>query len=409
MSNESRAATLRRITIYTVATVIAVLAVIAVFTSTVFAQSADDYNVIINDNGNELTVTTDETEAAEILNEAGITVNSNDIVDLSAFFAGSGGTISIDRQNTVYILYTSSGEIEEYKMYADTVADVLSALGEDAEGCILNYDLSAGVENGMVISIEHTMEITLTYQGESRSVETSSGTVEKAVELSGFELAADDYTEPSEDAELEDGMEIEIHSVETETVVETKEIKYDTETVKSDSLLKGETEVTTEGQNGEKAVTVEITYVDGKEESRQVISETVTKEAVTKVVTVGTASFDTTPNGVTSESGYTLGQTISGKYTHYCACSKCCGKSNGITASGLKVYNGMDDPHYVACNWLPLGSIIEIDGTEYLVADRGGSSLSRSGRVDIYTPAGHSAALRGGSGSCTITIVRLGW
>ena len=39
----------------------------------------------------------------------------------------------------------------------------------------------------------------------------------------------------------------------------------------------------------------------------------------------------------------------------------------------------------------------------------GGSGLSSVGRIDIYTPEGHAAALRGGTGSCTIEIVRLGW
>lgn len=409
MSNESRSAALKRVLIYVAATLIAVLATIAVFTSTVFADAAENYDVIISDNGSEYTVTTDETEASEILSEAGITVNANDVVDLSAFEAGIGGKIAIDRLNTVYILSVASGEIDEKEVYADTVAQALEELGEDIDGCILNYDSAAAVENGMVISIEHTMEITLEYKGESRSIVTSSGTVEKAVRLSGFEVGEEDYTDPAKDTELEDGMEISIHAVETKTVVETQEIAYETERITSESMVNGESEVKTKGVNGEKKVTVEITYIDGEEDSRSVLSEEVTKEPVTEVLIVGKASFDTTPNGVTSKNGYTLGQTISGYYTRYCACSICCGKSNGITASGLKVYNGMEDPHYVACNWLPLGSIIEISGTQYLVADRGGSTLSNSGRVDIYTPGGHQAALRGGCGSCTITIIRFGW
>ena len=69
----------------------------------------------------------------------------------------------------------------------------------------------------------------------------------------------------------------------------------------------------------------------------------------------------------------------------------------------------MADPYYVACNWLPLGSVISVNGKNYTVVDRGGSGLSARGRIDIYTPAGHQAALKGGTGSCSITIVRLGW
>ena len=110
-----------------------------------------------------------------------------------------------------------------------------------------------------------------------------------------------------------------------------------------------------------------------------------------------------------SKSGFSVGQKISGKYSHYCACATCNGNSRGITSSGKKIYNGMKNPYYVACNWLPLGSVIKIDGKEYTVVDRGGSGLSRKGRVDIFTPEGHSACYKYGVGSCSIEIVRLGW
>ena len=56
-----------------------------------------------------------------------------------------------------------------------------------------------------------------------------------------------------------------------------------------------------------------------------------------------------------------MGQSISGRYTHYCACAVCNGNSRGITTSGRRIYNGMSNPHYVACNWLPLGSVISVN------------------------------------------------
>ena len=114
-------------------------------------------------------------------------------------------------------------------------------------------------------------------------------------------------------------------------------------------------------------------------------------------------------NGVDSKWGYKVGQTINGRYTHYCACATCNGNSNGITSSGRRISNGMANPYYIACNWLPLGSVINVDGTNYTVVDRGGSGLSATGRIDIFTPEGHAACYRYGTGPCTIKIVRLGW
>ncbi|MBR7072527.1 MAG: G5 domain-containing protein, partial [Eubacterium sp.] len=187
------------------------------------------------------------------------------------------------------------------------------------------------------------------------------------------------------------------------------------ETVKENdkNLYKGTEEVAVEGKNGEKTITYNVRYVNGKEESREKVSSVVTVQPVTKVIKVGTKKkapgADATPNGIKSMNGYKLGDVIEGRYTHYCACATCNGNGRGITSSGRKISNGMANPYYIACNWLPMGSVINVDGTNYTVVDRGGSGLSRVGRIDIFTPEGHAACYRLGTGSCTIKIVRLGW
>lgn len=67
------------------------------------------------------------------------------------------------------------------------------------------------------------------------------------------------------------------------------------------------------------------------------------------------------------------------KITAYCACSKCCGKSDGITASGVKATAGRT----VAVDTsIPFGTILIIDGHEYVAEDRGGSITEN--RIDIF-------------------------
>lgn len=76
-----------------------------------------------------------------------------------------------------------------------------------------------------------------------------------------------------------------------------------------------------------------------------------------------------------------------GKYklTYYCSCSKCCGKSDGITASGKKAQEGIT----VASNSIPLGTKISIDGHVYEVQDRGGMA---SNVIDVFVSS-HQKAL----------------
>jgi len=82
--------------------------------------------------------------------------------------------------------------------------------------------------------------------------------------------------------------------------------------------------------------------------------------------------------------------------TGYDACLKCCGKTDGITASGKRA----KPDHTIACNWLKFGTKVSINGKVYTVEDRGARSLFGSKnrhikRLDIYFST-HKEALKWG-------------
>ena len=73
--------------------------------------------------------------------------------------------------------------------------------------------------------------------------------------------------------------------------------------------------------------------------------------------------------------------------TAYCPCEKCCGNSNGITASGTKAKQGRTvavDPRYI-----PYGTEIIIDGQTYIAEDCGGAI--KGNRIDLFFDS-HSEA-----------------
>lgn len=411
MTNQSNVAGRRSLRAI-LTTVIAILLIVSTFASTAFADTIDQYDVKIVDNGEEFTVTTTETEPIEILNTAGITLLSDDRMDITSFIEGEGGTIVINRLNSINVGF--NGTIHTYSVYSSTVGEALNEIGVTVgQNDKVNYDLNDTVQNGMVIDIQAAFSVSLTADGSTASYAIADGTVADLLNLAGITLGKDDYTEPDVSSSLKAGTSVTVYRVEYKTETKSETIKYSTTKKNDRTLAQGKTKVVTKGVDGSKDVTYKVKYVNGEEESRETVSEVVVTKPVNKVVKVGTKKSSTSAavasNGVTSKNGYTVGQVISGKYTHYCACAKCNGNSNGITSSGKKISNGMDNPYYVACNWLPLGSVINVDGTNYTVVDRGGSGLSKKGRIDIFTPEGHEACYRYGTGSCTITIVRLGW
>ena len=78
----------------------------------------------------------------------------------------------------------------------------------------------------------------------------------------------------------------------------------------------------------------------------------------------------------------TTSRSSTGRFTisAYCHCVKCCGKSDGITATGTKATANRTiavDPKVI-----PLGSKVMIDGQIYVAEDTGGAI--RGDRIDMY-------------------------
>ena len=150
-----------------------------------------------------------------------------------------------------------------------------------------------------------------------------------------------------------------------------------------------------EGKEGIKEVTYKIKYQNDVEIERTTLSETVIQEPVNKIVQVNkkvTSRGSTTSR--TSLPSTTASTSTSGtqiyKITAYCPCSKCCGKSNGITASGTKATAGRT---VAASGKFALGTKLNINGHIYTVEDRGGAI--NGNKIDIFVNS-HSEALAWG-------------
>lgn len=85
--------------------------------------------------------------------------------------------------------------------------------------------------------------------------------------------------------------------------------------------------------------------------------------------------------------------------TGYCPCAQCCGKTNGITASGAKATSN----HTIAApSNFKFGTQIEINGIVYTVEDRGGAI--KGNRLDVYFDT-HQEALNFGKRKAEIKIL----
>ena len=85
--------------------------------------------------------------------------------------------------------------------------------------------------------------------------------------------------------------------------------------------------------------------------------------------------------------------TTYGSYeiTRYCKCTRCCGKNDGITATGTQATAGRTiavDPKVI-----PLGTEVIIDGQPYIAEDTGGAV--KGNKIDIFCDSHEEAISRG--------------
>ncbi len=184
--------------------------------------------------------------------------------------------------------------------------------------------------------------------------------------------------------------------------VEKEEIPF--QTIELGASRTGTATVLTKGVNGEKKVTYKVRYEDDVEVNKTEIDNTISKKAVNKVVQYQTATAISRSGDTVSRtsivadttapvSGYS--KAIEMKFTSYCLCKKCTGKSPGdkgygVTASGYKITPGQNqkvvavDPKVI-----PLGSKVYVQGLngmpDYgyaIAADTGGAI--KGNKIDLY-------------------------
>lgn len=298
------------------------------------AQTAMAQNTFVITDGDQVTVHTSFASDPEVvLNEAGVELDSDDFYTTAA----SGGVSEITVQRAQSITIDYCGETISTSSYGETLGDVLNRHGIQTYG---NYTVS------------HKL-----------------------------------------DEQTFDGMQVRISNVVEAREVYTVELPAKTVYCDDPSLPMGQEKVLVEGSSGQILRTANVVYLNGQEQSRTVLEETVLEQPVDRLVAVGTGEntagelyigdgYIVLPTGEVLT--YTYADTfVATAYTHMDpGCST-------TTATGTDVHWGTVavDPTVVPYGTrmfilTPDGSFVYGIGT---AEDCGGGVKGK--HVDLYVPA----------------------
>lgn len=264
--------------------------------------------VVIADQNQETQVEVHVGDTVEkILTEAEIRLGEKDQVtpSLDAKITEENPRITVARYAKATIERDDSTTTVE--LVGGTVQDALDKAGvrlEDNE--LLNFALDALVTDGMEIVVKRNLTVTLTADGTSVSCTTSAKTVADFLAEQNVTLGENDRVYPETAERLSDKTEVVVKRVTQEEETVTEPIAYESVTNYSGKMVTGTSTVTQAGVDGEKQVVYLVTYVDGVEESREMLRETVTKEPVQEIITCGTAAAPSAPSNGSQDSGKTV-------------------------------------------------------------------------------------------------------
>lgn len=201
---------------------------------------------------------------------------------------------------TTYII-NDGGRLTYHTSYTTDPVAVLDEAGlELGKDDTYTTQESFGVSE---IMVNRQQFITIDNGGQMLTVGSQGETVEQL--LTRLNIAVDAQTTVSQKLsdKTEDGMQIVISRTTYVTETYTQTVPYQVKEVNDDSLSYGERRVITAGSDGEMLCTAQVTYVNGVETERSVVSSEVTTAPVDEIVAVGTAVQKRTVNELTISDG----------------------------------------------------------------------------------------------------------
>lgn len=289
---------------------------------------------------------------------------------------------------------TDGDQVVTYTTFATDPEEVLSRAG-----LTLSPEDSYTTEGGSAITVCRANEIDLWYHGEHSRVTSSGETVAELLTRLSLDVEANDVVSHPLEELVSDGMELRVdtHICRRETYTET--LAHGTDYCNDASIPTGKEEVLIAGKDGELLCTADVSYVNGQEVSREVLSRNVSIPAVEELVAVGTGAPITYSSRQEEKAPvigdgyiqlatgeiltYTKKATIRATaYTHTDA------GCDMITSTGTTVHKGTVavDPRYI-----PYGTrmfIVSNDGEVVYgiaVAEDCGGDI-KGDRMDLYYP-----------------------
>jgi uncharacterized protein YabE (DUF348 family) len=305
-------------------------AVLAAVIGGTIAYSQAGKDVYLSVDGQSRKVSVDADTVRALLAAEDIKVTPKDLV------APGPGTTLADGDRIVVryarpIAVTIDGRTQTYWTTELTVDRALDALGLRFVNARISASRSQPIgREGLDLSISTPKSVTIAADGATRTVTTTAPTVGDLLHDQGIAVGSADRLSVVSATPITDGLVVALTRITRTTVTVTEAVPFGTDSKKSATLATGQTKLVSAGKDGQRTATYSVLLANGKEVGRTLVSATVLKPAVNKVVQVGTKPVAATG---TSGSGNVGGSVDSLNWTALAKCESG-GNPRAVNAAG---------------------------------------------------------------------------
>jgi len=254
-------------------------------------NGTDEHLVTIHDRGKEKNVISKKDKLGDVLEEAGIMLDKNDIVEpkLDESLVAPSYQVNIYRARPVMIVDGN------HRLVVMSAHQTPKLVAKNA-GIILHDEDIATMKMsdnfvrdgaGTILEINRASTVQLVLYGKRETLYTQAGTVGGLIKEKNIILGVNDTISQPQKTKIVSGMSLEIWRNGKQTTTNDEPIQFEIEQIQDANQALGYKKIQSPGKLGKKTVTYEIEMKNGQEVTRKEIQSVVVEKPTKQVEVVG--------------------------------------------------------------------------------------------------------------------------